>query len=165
MAHFPGWCLASPCSGIILQRTADSSQTVKLSPSPAHPKRELGGRSVCSFCLLFPDGPLTVIDAFLTGPRLIEYYEQLTRCSTFPPLSRFQIETYIAPCYRSLFSLVAAISSSFFSAVAERRITYNVPLHPQRRLFHSTRVRVSFFTRFRESSWDYDTFEKRWRAK
>lgn len=47
------------------ERTADSSQTVKLSLKPVHPKCD---RTLyCSFCLLFPDGPLTVIDAFLTG--------------------------------------------------------------------------------------------------
>lgn len=48
-----------------------------------------------SFCLLFLDGPLTVIDAFLTGPRLLRYYEQFTRVP-LPPLPPIpsKIETY-----------------------------------------------------------------------
>ena len=80
-AHFPGRCaiISGAC-------TTDSSQTVKLSPSRcilnASPARHTL-RS--SFCLLFLDGPLTVIDAFLTGPRLARYYEQFTRVPLFLP--------------------------------------------------------------------------------
>lgn len=80
-AHFPGRCaiISGAC-------TTDSSQTVKLSPSRCILNASPAGHTLrSSFCLLFLDGPLTVIDAFLTGPRLARYYEQFTRVPLFLP--------------------------------------------------------------------------------
>ena len=112
MAHFPGWCLApaSPTPRVSFSSVPPIHH--KLSScrrSTAHPKRVAHpglDDLYAPFAYCFPNGPLTVIDAFLTGLVSSNIMNSLHAVPLFPPLSRLQIETYITPpplCYRSFF--------------------------------------------------------------
>lgn len=93
------------------------------------------------FAYCFPNGLLTVIDAFLTGLVSSNVMNSLHAVPLFPPLSRLQIETYIAPLLplaflpSSLQFLLFFFFFSvffFFSAIAERIELRTLPLSPIR---------------------------------